>query len=129
MDPLPRQSLDSHTRFYSSISTSSTKSRLRPLAEKKVPEDREAAFEDVGLNDENRQPTPAPVKKRGFFSKFGSEEQSSSQQQTGEQPAHQGITSRLMGHGRKRGQSLTSAGAELAPMPMERAKVEEEVQG
>lgn len=128
MDPLPRQSLDSHTRFYSSTSTSSTKSRLRPLAEKKVPEDREAAFEDVGLNDENRQPTPAPVKKRGFFSKFGSEDQQPSTL-TGEPQPHQGITSRLMGHGRKRGQSLTTSGAELAPMPMERAKVEEEVQG
>lgn len=126
LDPLPRQSLDSqHTRFYSSSSTTN-KSRLRPLAEKKVPED--PAFEDVGLNDENRQPTPAPVKKRGFFSKFGSEEQSSSSPSS-QEPPHQGITSRLMGHGRKRGQSLTSAGAELAPMPMERAKVEEEVQG
>lgn len=89
----------------------------------------ESNFEDVGLNDENSRIHP---KKRGFFAKFASDENNNDaaaaapangassspltpppqqqQQHTG------GIASRLLGAGRKRGQS--GQGAELGVMPL-----------
>ncbi|KAL3428011.1 hypothetical protein PVAG01_01520 [Phlyctema vagabunda] len=91
-----RQSLDSRMpRIPRSAMNERRFERQPPTAEE--------GFEDVGLNDESKQPPP---KKKGFFSKFGdsSEERSSS-------PS----SSRFHIGGRKRGQS--GVGEELGSMP------------
>ena len=62
----------------------------------------EEGFEDVGLNDEQNKP-----RKKGFFSKFGE------QQETGATALS--TTSRFHLTGRKRGQS--GQGAELGAIP------------
>lgn len=63
----------------------------------------EEGFEDVGLNDENKQ-----VKKKGFFSKFGESSEPAPQSPTTV------TTSRFHLPGRKRG--ISTVGEELGNM-------------
>lgn len=119
-DPAPRQSLDS-ARF-----PRHPRSSLRDRRFGREPPTAEEWFEDVGLNDEQKaaaqqaqQQHQLPVKKRGFFSKFGSEHPAAEPQaQTppgtnnqGSSSSAQTTVSRFLISGRKRGQS--GQGAEL----------------
>lgn len=110
----PRQSLDS--RFPRLPYHRSSLAERRPAVPTTA---EESNFEDVGLNDENKHPNQP--KKRGFFSKFASDENDAapyvngSASPTSPPQQHAGIASRLLG-GRKRGQS--GQGAELGVMPL-----------
>ncbi|KAB5530437.1 hypothetical protein GE09DRAFT_391706 [Coniochaeta sp. 2T2.1] len=111
----PRQSLDS--RFPRLPYHRSSLAERRPVVPATA---EESNFEDVGLNDENRQP-PAQQKKRGFFSKFGGDDAETTAANAAggvqvQPQQHAGIASRLLGGGRKRGQS--GQGAELGVMPL-----------
>ncbi|KAI9051114.1 hypothetical protein LZ554_005217 [Drepanopeziza brunnea f. sp. 'monogermtubi'] len=90
-----RQSLDS------AIIPRLPRSAMNERRFERQPPTAEEGFEDVGLNDEAKQP-----KKKGFFSKFGD-----SNNETGTQSP---ITSRFHIGGRKRGQS--GVGEELGYM-------------
>jgi len=92
-----RSSLDAMPRLPRSAIGERRFERQPPTAEE--------GFEDVGLNDENKQQQPQQqAKKKGFFSKFGDADQT---------PPHSPISSTSRFHlpGRKRGQS--GQGAEL----------------
>lgn len=100
-DPPTRQSLDS-ARF--------PRTPRSAVHEHRISRDLPAAderFEDVGLNDD--QKITVPPKKRGFFSKFGSEHDETQANGSGTSG-----TSRFLMPGRKRAQS--GQGAELAPI-------------
>ncbi|KAB5580980.1 hypothetical protein GE09DRAFT_459157 [Coniochaeta sp. 2T2.1] len=110
----PRQSLDS--RFPRLPYHRSSLAERRPVVPATA---EESNFEDVGLNDENKQPQH---KKRSFFSKFGGDDETPAATAGGVNGTQQttphagGIASRLLGGGRKRGQS--GQGAELGVMPL-----------
>ncbi len=80
----------------------------------------EEGFEDVGLNDEHKQ----QPKKRGFFSKFGSEPHQDVA------PGNSPTVSRFLIPSRKRGQSGSGQGSELGQIerPNTAASLEQEVQ-
>ncbi len=117
-DLAPRQSLDSAARL-----PRLPRSSLNDRRFDREPPTPEEGFEDVGLNDDQKQ---HPKKRGGFFAKFGGEHQHQHQQQ--QQQHHQegapasnsnnssnnnlAAVSRLLLPGRKRGQS-GSGGAEL----------------
>lgn len=110
-EPATRQSLDS-ARFHRLPRSSLNERRVN-----RQPPTEEEQFEDVGLNDEQK----AQPKKKGFFSKFGSEHQESN-------PATPSQSvSRFLIPGRKRAQS--GQGAELGPMdrPRTATPVQQEV--
>ncbi|KAH8676337.1 hypothetical protein BX600DRAFT_454809 [Xylariales sp. PMI_506] len=99
---VPRQSLDS-VRFPRLPRTS-----IRGHTFDKQPPTAEEGFEDVGLNDEQKQSSQQAPKKRGFFSKFGDSQEPS---------AHSHVPGMSMSRfipGRKRAQS--GQGAELGSM-------------
>lgn len=95
----PRQSMDS------SRALRSPPPKFRQSLERSAQSD-DDAFEDVGLNDETKQPQP---KKKGIFSRFGDNSQAGDHTGDAARPSssHRGF------HlpGRKRGQS--GQGAEL----------------
>ncbi|KAK0613043.1 hypothetical protein B0T17DRAFT_593255 [Bombardia bombarda] len=66
-DLMPRQSLDS-SRF-----SRLPRSSLHERRFERAPPTPEESFEDVGLNDDNKQQQHPQSKKRNFFSKFGSD--------------------------------------------------------
>lgn len=80
------------------------RSALKERYFERQPPTAEEGFEDVGLNDEAKQP-----KKKGFFSKFGDHPEP----QTVKSPG--ATTSRFHIGGRKRGQS--GVGEELGTIP------------
>jgi len=99
--PKGRRSLDAIPQLPRSAFKETKFERQPPTAEE--------AFEEVGLNDENKQ-QPTQSKRKSFFSKFG-EEQTPPQTPTTAAP----LTSRFHLPGRKRGQS--GQGAELGEIP------------
>ncbi|CAJ2513322.1 Uu.00g014410.m01.CDS01 [Anthostomella pinea] len=101
---IPRQSLDS-ARFPRIPRTS-----VRDRSFDREPPTEEEGFEDVGLNDEQKQNQQQP-KKRGFFAKFSDSQELSN-------PA-QGMSRFIPG--RKRAQS--GGGAELSPMERPKSAV------
>lgn len=122
-DVAPRQSLDS--RFPRAPPTSSLlKQQQQELRrfEQREPPTPEEGFEDVGLNDDSKH--NVPPKRRGFFSKFGTDVTTTT-------PVHHDLTPSTNGGGnlqtmsrflpgRKRGQS--GQGAELGAMPISSAE-------
>jgi hypothetical protein len=121
----PRQSLDSNqfSRYPRSSLTVDHYQRRFFEREPPTPEESEK-FEDVGLGDESKQhqqphqqqqgPEPAAhPKKRGFFSKFGSDTPTATT--TTAPTDHNGTAMSRFLPGRKRAQS--GQGAELGAMP------------
>ncbi|KAI0398610.1 hypothetical protein F5Y17DRAFT_411266 [Xylariaceae sp. FL0594] len=96
-DP-PRQSLDS-ARY-----ARNPRSSIRDRFYDREPPTAEEDFEDVGLNDDQKQTQQQQSKKKGFFAKFSESQESHA--------LGQGM-SRFI-HGRKRAQS--GQGAELGPV-------------
>jgi len=88
-----RGSLDSH--HFPRLPRSARDRKIDPPAV-------EEAFEEVGLDDQKNQPSQ-PLRKRGFFSKFGDGQEKDAM--------NQGAVSRFLIPGRKRAQS--GQGAEL----------------
>ncbi|KAM7196058.1 hypothetical protein V8F33_006350 [Rhypophila sp. PSN 637] len=119
-EAVPRQSLDSHSSRFPRMPprSSALKQQEQRRFEQREPPTPEEGFEDVGLNDDAKQ-AAVPPKRRGFFSKFGTDVTTTS-------PAHHDSTPPTTGGGnlqtmsrflpgRKRGQS--GQGAELGVMP------------
>ncbi|KAK8095381.1 hypothetical protein PG999_013403 [Apiospora kogelbergensis] len=98
-DP-PRQSLDS-SRF-----PRMPRSAMRDRFFDPEPPTAEEGFEEVGLNDEQKQQSQQPARKRGFFSKFSDATETNAHSHT------QGMSRFIPG--RKRAQS--GQGAELGNM-------------
>ncbi len=115
-DPAPRQSLDS-ARFPRLPRSAVSERRFEH-----EPPTAEEGFEDVGLNDDQKQ----PPKKRGFFAKFGSEPHPHAETT----PASTPTVPRFLMPGRKRGHSGSGQGSELGQMerPQTAASMEQEVQ-
>ncbi|KAK3330845.1 hypothetical protein B0H66DRAFT_545030 [Apodospora peruviana] len=129
-DPAPqRQSLDSANARFPRL----PRSALYERRFEREPPTPEEGFEDVGLNDDNKQQQrhAAPPKKRGFFSKFGQSDPAIPANTNQDVPSPttsggggiigvggnlQTMTSRFL-PGRKRGQSI-GQGAELGAMPV-----------
>lgn len=114
-DLLPRQSLDS-ARF-----PRQPRSALQERRFEREPPTPEEGFEEVGLNDDGKQQSPnqVPAKRRGFFSKFGTDVTTTSPSHDAAPPTHGGGNLQTMSRflpGRKRGQS--GQGAELGAMPV-----------
>ncbi|KAK3936322.1 hypothetical protein QBC46DRAFT_395470 [Diplogelasinospora grovesii] len=110
-DTAPRQSLDSSVSRFPRL----PRSALGAHRFEREPPTPEEAFEEVGLNDENKPPQQQQpvIKKRGFFSKFGSESTADAPL-AGATPQPTTTMSRFL-PSRKRGQS--GQGAELYPIP------------
>lgn len=100
----PRQSLDS-ARF-----PRLPRSAIRDRGFEREPPTAEEGFEDVGLNEEQKQQPQQQPKKRGFFAKFSESQEPNSPTHT---HAHNQGMSRFI-PGRKRAQS--GQGAELGNM-------------
>jgi len=108
VDSAPRGSLDS-SRFPRMPRSALGERRFGQFGQE--PPTPEESFEDVGLNDEcnPQQQTQQPAKKRGFFSKFGSDAAAE-----GAPIVHTQSMSRFL-TGRKRSQS--GQGDELGTIP------------
>lgn len=101
--PKGRRSLDAFPQLPRSAIGERKFERQPPTAEE--------GFEEVGLNDDNKQ-QPVQSKRKSFFSKFGDGEQTPPMSPT---TTAAPLTSRFHLPGRKRGQS--GQGAELGEIP------------
>jgi hypothetical protein len=109
----PRQSLDS-ARF-----PRIPRSSIRQRAFEREPPTAEEGFEDVGLNDEQKQQSHQVPKKRGFFAKFSDSQEPNTHN-------HAPGMSRFI-PGRKR--AASGQGAELGNIDRPRSSQVEEEEG